>query len=206
MITKTKNIHLISWSYYYLVSSLFILFTNNDMMDITSTCSAFENDTNASLAFERKQNRFPQLERNVDDENSNTFSSVEQNSSSSTNATNATNANDATLAFERKQNRFPKRERNADDDKKRITNDLADQMSEQPKQEKIPKPAKTPKAAKDISSLTEDVETALSSEDISQILPYNDNLVDKVIEYEAGKVSSKKKQNHFKNETIIKLK
>jgi 3-hydroxyacyl-[acyl-carrier-protein] dehydratase len=44
--------------------------------------------------------------------------------------------------------------------------------------------------AKDVSALTKDVKTIFSSEDIDKILPhrYPFALVDKVIEYEAGKV------------------
>lgn len=44
--------------------------------------------------------------------------------------------------------------------------------------------------AKDVSALTKDLTTVFSSEDIDKILPhrYPFALVDKVIEYEAGKV------------------
>jgi hypothetical protein len=50
--------------------------------------------------------------------------------------------------------------------------------------------------AKDVSALTKDLTTIFSSEDIDKILPhrYPFALVDKVIEYEAGKVRPRERQ------------
>jgi hypothetical protein len=51
--------------------------------------------------------------------------------------------------------------------------------------------ASTFKGAESISAITKDVKTVFTSEDISKVLPhrYPFLLVDKVVEYEAGKVS-----------------